>query len=69
MSKRSVMLENHEKYFISVDEVISQIERCPKCGDQVDFTHLADLENLYVHEEVCCKKCGWGPEETLHILN
>ena len=69
MSKRSVDVENHEKYFISVEEVRQQIERCPKCGEKVEFTHLTDHENMYLHEETQCKKCGHGPVEILHTLN
>ncbi len=69
MGSRSVKVESLEKYYGSIEEVKDQIERCPKCAEKLDFTHLSDHDNMYLHEEVKCGACGWGPEETLHILN
>ncbi len=69
MTNRSLKVETYERYYGSVDEVVKQIENCPKCGAKFIITHLSDRDNLYVHEEVKCTECNFGTEETLHILN
>ena len=69
MSSNTLKVEKLEKYFGSIDEVVKQIEDCPKCGQKLVMTHLSDHENSYVHEEVKCDKCGYGTHETLHVLN
>lgn len=69
MTKSTLKVEKFEKYYGTVSEVIRQIENCPKCGAKLIMTHLSDLDNLYVHEEVKCMECNYGTHETLHVLN
>ncbi|WP_412462916.1 hypothetical protein [Halobacteriovorax sp. RT-2-6] len=69
MKERSLRVENFIRYFGEIEDVKKQIECCPKCGAKFTVTHLADHDNLYIHEEVTCENCTYGTEETLHILN
>jgi ribosomal protein S27AE len=69
VSNKALRVEKFERYYGSVDEVIKQIEDCPKCGAKLTMTHLADHDNMYIHEEVRCMECSFETEETLHILN
>ena len=68
-NKRTLKVEDHQRYFGSIQDVIKQVENCPSCGAKLEFTHLPDLQNLYIHEEVECSKCNYGVHETLHVLN
>lgn len=69
MSNKTLRVEKFEKYHGTVDDVKQQIEVCPKCGAKLTMTHLADHDNLYIHEEVRCMECDFETEETLHVLN
>lgn len=69
MSQRSLKVENFEKYWGTADQVLKQMENCPRCGAKFVVTHLADKDHLYIHEELKCTNCNFGAEETLHILN
>ncbi|MDD0853781.1 hypothetical protein HBN50_11780 [Halobacteriovorax sp. GB3] len=62
-------IETYEGYKIEVDEVIKQIEDCPKCGAKLILTHYSDAKNMMMQETSKCLECDYGSRDVLHILS
>ena len=67
--QKEFYVESYESYCGGVDEVIKEIENCPKCGEKFILTHVSDCTNLYVQETAKCLDCDYGARRVYHSLN
>ena len=52
----------------SKEEVIRQLEICPICGNQLQFSYFADFINLVTNEVVRCYECSYRARTGLKNL-
>ena len=50
------------------EDIIRQLETCPICGNQLQFTYFADFINLSTHEVVRCNDCNYRARKGLQSL-
>ena len=50
------------------EEVIRQMESCPVCGSQLQFTYFADFVSLMTNEVVRCYECNYQLRKGLKSL-
>lgn len=53
----------------SRDEVIRQLETCPVCASQLQFTYFADFTNMATNEVVRCNECNYRARKGLQSLH
>ena len=53
----------------SREEVMRQMESCPVCGSQLQFTYFADFTNLTTNEVVRCPECNYRARKGHRSLN
>jgi C4-type Zn-finger protein len=62
-------IETYVEYVGGTDEVKKKLSECPKCQEEIAYSHEADYSNMYMSEIMHCPECGYRDIKKLHQLN